>query len=54
MTESRGHIPLETNKVGHGANGKVKDDVHSSCMERIDELYPFIDDTPMGISNGEV
>ena len=47
-------LPLETNKVGHGANRKVKDKVHSSGMEGVDELHPFVDCAPMGISDGEI
>ena len=39
---------LETNKVRHGADSKVKDDVHSSCMECIDELCLVVDSVQWG------
>lgn len=52
--QERKGVPLESDEVGEGSDGKVKHDIHSSCMDGVNHLLPVSDAAPVGIEYAKV
>lgn len=47
-------LPFKPNKITHSSYCEIDHEVHAPGMQRVNEIDPVVDDTPMRIEDSEV
>lgn len=51
---TRENVPVPSDKVTHGSDGEIDDEVHAAGVELVDKAAPCIDGAPVRVEKGEI